>query len=56
MHVVIASSPSNHLHNLILEYPQLATSCTVDYMVSWPDEALYDVAAINMSEEEFASD
>jgi dynein heavy chain len=56
LHVVIAASPSDSLKNLLLENPQIVTSCTIDFMNRWPDEALYEVAEINMSDDIFHKD
>lgn len=56
LHVVVAASPSPFLRDLLLENPQLVTSCTTDFITHWPDEALYEVAEVNLSVEIFQKD
>jgi hypothetical protein len=53
LHVVIGASPSENFRRITIENPALISSCSVDFMNHWPDQALYEVAEINMQEDIF---
>lgn len=52
LHIVLSMSPSGQtLRNYCNNFPGLVGSTTIDWMHSWPEEALYSVANMFLSNE-----
>lgn len=54
LHVVVCMSPANKFYReILINYPSLINSCTIDYFSQWPDDALVSIAQRFLSAEDF---
>lgn len=54
LHITLCMSPDGHLKDYIRKFPAILNACTMNWLQTWPDDALLTVSTRFLAEEDLS--